>query len=323
MENMALTEQEKEQIVQLYYQGYNTVQIGKMLVRSDSTIGRYLKKCNLKPIGTKRLLSQEDEQEVCKLYLSGLTSTEIYEKYYKDKVGCQETIQKIIRAHGIARKRGYQNLINHDYFENIDTPEKAYFLGLLLTDGNVHYDKRESNRQPAIQLALHGDDIKILEKFKCELSADNKISVYKNDGRFECVFIVHSLKMAQDLEKYNIVPRKTFLINGLPYVPEPYVKDLIRGIFDGDGTVYKLTKNQKLRFGFYGTHSLIEDIVNLLHEKINLPLNKITDKPTVSFITFGKIEQIKAFYNYIYYCSDVACLSRKRKKFEEYLAEHN
>ena len=122
---MTLTEHEKEQIIQLYYQGYNTVQIGKMLVRSDSTIRRYLKKCNLKSIGTKRLLTQEDEQEVCKLYLSGLTSAEIYERYYKDKVGCQETIQKIIREHGIARKRGYQNLINHDYFENIDTPEKA------------------------------------------------------------------------------------------------------------------------------------------------------------------------------------------------------
>lgn len=318
-----LTEDEKRKILELYYNGYNTVQTGAILERSDCTVGAYLKKFGLKPIGKKKLLDENEERKICELYLSGLTSTEIYEHYYKDKVGCQETIQKIVRSHGIARKGGYKNFINHDYFENIDTPEKAYFLGLLLTDGNVHYDKRQANRQPAIQISLQGDDVEILEKFKQELSSDNKISIYRNDGRFECMFAVHSLKMAQDLEKYNIVPRKTFLVNKMPNVPEKYVRDLIRGIFDGDGTVYILTKDKKLRFGFYGTHGLIEDIINYLHTEINLPLNKITDKETVSFITFGKIEQIKAFYNYIYYSTDVTCLSRKRKKFDEHLAPSN
>ena len=318
-----LTEEEKEQIIKLYHDGYNTVQTGKILGRSDCTIGSYLKKCGLKPIGHQRLLDEEDEKTICKLYLEGLTSTEIYEQYYKNKVGCQETIQKVVKRYGIARKGGYKNLINHNYFETIDTPEKAYFLGLLLTDGNVHYDKRKANRQPSIQLALKGEDVDIVKKFKQELQADNKISIYTGDGRFECVFIVHSLKMAQDLEKYNVKPRKTFLINKMPDIPKQYIRDLIRGIFDGDGTVYVLTKDCKLRFGFYGTHNLVEDIIIFLHNEIGLPLNKITDKGTVSFITFGKIEQIKAFYNYIYYYPDVTCLQRKRNKFEEYLSKNN
>ena len=318
-----LTEEEKKQIVQLYYAGYNTVQTGELLGRPNATIGRYIKKYGLTPIGKKRLLDDIEEENVCALYLSGLTSAEIYEQYYKDKVGCEETIQKIVRRHGIARKSGYKNFINHNYFENIDTPEKAYFLGLLLTDGNIHYDKRSENRQPAIQIALQGGDIEILEKFKQELSSDNKISIYKNDGRFECILCVHSFKIAQDLKKYGIVPCKTFLISKMPDVPKPYVRDLIRGIFDGDGTVYVLTKDKKLRFGFYGTHNLIRDVVNHLHVEIDLPLNKITDKETVSFITFGKIEHVNAFYNYIYYSKDVICLSRKRTKFKEYLAANS
>lgn len=318
-----LTDKEKEEIIKLYNDGYNTVQTSKILNRSDTTIGDYLKKCGLKPIGKRRLLDEKDEQTICELYLNGLTSTEIYDQYYKDKVGCQETIQQVVKKYGIARKKGHKNLIDHDYFENIDSPEKAYFLGLLLTDGNVHYDKRKANRQPSIQIALKGEDIDILEKFKQELKADNKISVYTGDGRFECVFIVHSLKMAQDLEKYDIKPRKTFLINKMPNVPKQYTRDLIRGIFDGDGTVYILTKDEKLRFGFYGTHSLVQDIINFLHNEIELPLNKITDKETVSFITFGKTEQIKAFYNYIYYSTDVICLKRKRDKFEKYLLKNN
>ena len=318
-----LTEEEKEKIIHLYNEGYNTVQTGKILGRTNGTIGRYLRQCRLNPIGQKRLLTEDEEKKVCELYLNGLTSTEIYDKYFKNKVGCEETIQKIVRKNGIARKGGYKNLIDHNYFECINSPEKAYFLGLILTDGNVHYDKRKGNRQPSIQIVLKGDDVEILEKFMREISSDNKISIYTNNDRFECVFIVHSLKMAQDLEKYGIVPRKTFLIKGMPNVPKEYMRDLIRGIFDGDGTVYTLTKEQKLRFGFYGTNCLINDIVNFLHNEINLPLNKITDKETVSFITFGKTDQIKAFYNYIYYSSNVTCLSRKRKKFESYLSIQN
>lgn len=314
-----LTEEEKQKIIELYNDGHNTVQTGLLLGRSDSTVGSYLKKCGLKPIGKKRLLTADDEQHICELYLSGLTSKEIYNEYYINKVGCEETIQKVVRDNGIARKGGYKNILNHNYFEIIDSPEKAYFLGLLLTDGNVHYDKRKGNRQPSIQIALNGSDVGILEKFKKELSADNKISIYKNNGRFECVFIVHSLKMASDLEKYNIIPRKTFAISEMPNVPLQYARDLIRGIFDGDGTVYTLTKDKKLRFGFYGTHNLIQNIIDFLHDEINLPLNKITDKETVSFITFGKLEQIYAFYNYIYYSPNVTCLARKRKKFEDYL----
>lgn len=318
-----LTQEEKEKIIQLYNDGYNTVQTGKFLGRSNCTVGSYLKKCGLSPIGQKRLLDEEDEKKICELYLSGLTSTEIYEKFYKNKVGCQETIQKVVRKHGITRKGGYKNLIDHNYFENINTPEKVYFLGLLLTDGNVHYDKRKANRQPSIQIALKGEDVAILRKFRQELQSDNKISIYTGDGRFECVFIVRSLKMAQDLERYDIKPRKTFLINKMPNVPKQYMRDLVRGIFDGDGTVYILTKEQKLRFGFYGTHNLIQDIINFLHDEIGLPLNKITDKETVSFIAFGRSEQIKAFYNYIYYSSEVTCLKRKRDKFENYLLEHS
>lgn len=317
-----LTPEEKEKIIQLYNEGYNTVQTGQILNRPDGTIGRYLKKCGLKPIGKKKLLNKEDEQNICELYLKGLTSTEIYEQYYKDKVGCQEMIQKVVKNYGIARKGGYKNLINHSYFENIDTPDKAYFLGLLLTDGNVHYDKREANRRPAIQIMLKGEDRHILEKFKQELMSDNKITTYNKNGRFECGLVVHSFQMAKDLEKYNIIPNKTFLIHKMPDVPKQYMRDLIRGIFDGDGTVYILTKDSKLRFGFYGTHDLVADVINFLHKEIDLPLNKITDKETVSFITFGLLHQIRAFYNYIYYSSEVTCLARKRNKFEEYFLQN-
>jgi len=209
-----------------------------------------------------------------------------------------------------------RNFVNHDYFENIDTPTKAYFLGFLMADGNVYQDPR-GNRSTTVQMALQARDKHILETLKEEWETDNKI-IHQKD-RDEYLISIRSSKMAKDLAKYGVIPRKTFLLRMLPEIPTQYYPDLIRGIFDGDGTVYTLKKDGKLKFGFYGTYELVFDIVKLLVCELGLPDNKITDKGTVSFITFCRNKDIINFYNYIYYNQDVVCLTRKKEKFDEYL----
>ena len=56
---------------------------------------------------------------------------------------------------------------NYNYFENIDTPNKAYYLGWALTDGNV------SNTQYRIR--LQKEDIDILEKFSKDINSNYPI----------------------------------------------------------------------------------------------------------------------------------------------------
>lgn len=315
--NDYMTQEEKDKIIEMYLNGFNTVQIGKELGRHNASVGRFIRKQGYKNNKTGKKLSDEDISMIKELYISGLTSREIYGMFC-NKIQCEETIQVIIRNANLSRPRGHRNLFCDDYFHDINTSTKAYFLGLLLTDGNVHKPKR-TNRQYVIQIGLKLEDKYILKKLKMELNSDNKIIEYIKDNRNECYFSVSSNKMAEDLSKYKIVPNKTFLIDGMPSIKKEFYPDLIRGIFDGDGTVYILKSNNKLRFGFYGTHKLIEDIINKLNIEINIPLNKITDKDTVSFITFGAKKDILNFYNYIYYSKDVICLTRKRKKFEQIL----
>ena len=50
-----------------------------------------------------------------------------------------------------------------DFFENIDSEEKAYFLGFLMADGNVYVRKQS---QPCIRLEISVKDLEILERFK-------------------------------------------------------------------------------------------------------------------------------------------------------------
>ena len=315
--NNYLTNDEKEEIIKLHLEGLNTVQIGKKLGRSDSTIGRFLKKEGYSTHKTGKL-SENDVEKIKELYLNGMTCKEIF-PMFSNKITTPDTIRYVIKKEGISRNRGYRNIVNHNYFEDIDSPQKAYFLGFLLTDGSVV--EREGRRQKRISFSLKFEDKYMIEMFKKEVECDNKISTYQKGRRNECGLAFSSDKMAEDLSKFGIVPNKSLIISKLPRINKEFLPDLIRGVFDGNGTVYILSKSGKLRFGFYGTYKLCDDIVKILNETIGLPLNKITTQKdaNVSFITFGREQDIINFYNYIYYSEDVICLNRKKEKFVNYL----
>ena len=58
--------------------------------------------------------------------------------------------------------RSYIYNFNHNYFEKIDSPDKAYFLGLLAADGCVYRRKNGSKSQAMIKLTLQEKDKDIL-----------------------------------------------------------------------------------------------------------------------------------------------------------------
>lgn len=100
-----------------------------------------------------RTFSEKDEKEICKKYKEeGKTITEITKIYH-----CRgEAIKNVLLKYQIPiRAKGtYKNtLVESDCFEKIDTEEKAYFLGLLFTDGSVCIDKK-GKRSPQILLEL-------------------------------------------------------------------------------------------------------------------------------------------------------------------------
>jgi hypothetical protein len=52
---------------------------------------------------------------------------------------------------------------NEDYFEIIDTPEKAYFLGFIFADGCLIDNPKEYRYK--LNIKIHSKDEDILKKF--------------------------------------------------------------------------------------------------------------------------------------------------------------
>lgn len=72
-----------------------------------------------------------------------------------------------------------------------------------------------------------------------------------------------------------------------------------------------------MNFGFYGNNDIVSEIKALLRKELNLADNKITDKETVSQLTFSQNDDIVNFYNYIYKDSNV-WMVRKKEMFEKH-----
>lgn len=306
--NNYLSQDEKEIILKMHGEGYNTVEIAKQLNRNDSSIGRFLRKNNLTVNYSKCKLRNSDKDRIVELYQQGLTAKEIL-SLYKDKVQTENTIMAIVKQAGVNRPRGTVSDADKDYFSVIDTEAKAYYLGLLLTDGNVHKMKRNTD-QYVIQIDLKSDDREIIEKFKAEIHSTNKIRVYQNNNRNECLFGICSTKMAHDLMDKGVFPNKSFEAELNYDIPPELFRHYIRGIFDGDGTVF--VSKDKLRFGFYGTHKLVSQIQKWMGEQIGISQNKVFDKPTVSFVIYQKKIDVLNFYNLMY--KDANFYLRRKKK---------
>lgn len=121
---------------------------------------------------------------------------------------------------------------NENYFENIDSESKAYFLGLIYSDGCLINDSK--NFRYKIVLKLHTKDKHILEEFiNC---VDGEMNVWVHGQREMCEVGLSGKKIVTDLESIGLTKNKTFKLK-YPEIKEGLERHFLRGYFDGDGCI--------------------------------------------------------------------------------------
>lgn len=253
----------EEEILELYKNGksinfisknfnipYRRVQ--KILVENQVTIRGGRK---------KKQLNDFQLEELKKKFEEGESYKDLSEDFNLDP----ETIRNFVTANNFTRKNNntINKRIKSDYFSIIDTPQKAYFIGLLYTDGSVdHY--RKTGR---IRLQLQKQDLHILETFKEELCLDCKITEdNRGNGCYGLEFTDEQI--FNDLSKFGIIPQKTYKSNRLKYdsIPSKYLPAYVLGLMDGDGSINDT--DPTLNFTTY-FESVAGDCQNLVDSLIN------------------------------------------------------
>ena len=320
-----LTQNQLEEIKRLNKEGWSTKQIYEQMGITKSQAYKAIRRMGLKS-NCNRTMTPDSIKIIKEKYLEGKTIEEITDKYFKDKY-CSGEINMVLRKLGITRPNGTQAKINHDYFENIDSEHKAYWLGFIYADGSITkkvYEKGSYTYR--LRMELMFEDKYILEQMALDLESDLKPKEYYNDtSHFEgynkpkhtAYIMFSSKKMGEDLVKLGVVPNKTFILKSLPNIPDNLMKHFIRGYFDGDGSVY-LTKDNTIKTAFYGTHDFINSIQDFLIKELGLTKKKITDQKeaNVSFVGMAKQESEK-LYHYMYDEATIF-LNRKYEKYNKY-----
>jgi hypothetical protein len=253
-------------------------------------------------------LPQEHRDKVIALYTQGLSSNEI-----GARLGITgRTVRKNLNHWGAQTRpaggeRTYE--LHEDYFDKIDTQEKAYWLGFIAADGCIG---EQYGRPSVLVVGLAEKDRQHLEKLKECLGYTGHIYSRPKLGKYGARYLqIGSKRLCCGLGMQGCKPRKTQHLE-VPVLPADLVRHWIRGFFDGDGCI---TKGSKYGYsaGFCGLPNVLE-YVRSWAVSIGLP-----DKPVASYsntaavsrLTWGSREAIARLALALY---DGATISLGRKK---------
>lgn len=240
-------------------------------------------------------------------------------------------IYYLLTKYGIQRRsfsdmgRVYQ--INEEYFDKIDTQEKAYWLGFLYADGYV-------TCQNEVGLSIKDTDIEHLKKYSEALSSNYPIHCYTVSNKQPyggCRYarvLFRSSHMVESLTRNGCIPRKSLVLKWPTeeQVPLKYWNSFLLGYIDGDGCITFSDKAHRLmRIKICGTKEFLMGAVDQINtivypDKIFPPLEKrrLDKENTYSISISGKSRVEKILHNL--YQSSPVHLDRKWEIFQNQIA---
>lgn len=256
---------------------------------------------------------------------------EIIKKHYSS--GGYEKILKLLphrNKMGIQRrasKLGVKYLFyNENYFENIDTPEKAYWLGMLYVDGYITSDNR-------FGIELKISDLNHLYKLTNALNSNIKINIRKRGNNKSCHIQIKNSKLYKDLEQKGVLRNKTYILQ----FPNKYqlnsdlYSHFIRGLFDGDGSIVFYSYNQLRKDRNNKTYKrivkeisfvcksydFINYLGNFINEKLDMNINVThNNRDDIYYLRIANKKDLLNFIDYIYKDAKIY-LDRKYIKAQE------
>lgn len=234
-------------------------------------------------------------------------------------------VKRVLKESNINTRRKNRYTLNENYFDEIDTQEKAYILGFIYADGFVG-DEKSNNVVIAI------NDLELLKQFAKELDFTGDIRKTKKGGfeNSKCGYCINfsSKRIASKLRDLGLYPNKSLTMTSIPKINADLIRHFIRGYFDGDGSIvlshntsYYKNNNKVIKykyptymFNILGTKSFLENIKIVS----NFRYVKILDTKTeeIKCLRISAKKEFNNIFRYLYESSTIK-LERKYNKWNE------
>ena len=360
------SEDDCQNIIDLYKQGVSSVNIGKIFGCSKNPITRVLHDNGIILDTSLRKINKSDYQKIADMYTNGMTQQEIADIYQCSQNTISRVMQNIglsVRPNGLTKeqveqmyelyKKGFRlpqiadiyNVDRHTigrafkkngfvtdrktyhcdehYFDNINTQDKAYIIGLLWADGCNQLERG------IVTIQLQERDQKILEQSKnvsCNERPLHKTELNNRNPNWQNSIRLtwQSRHMAEILNNYGMVPRKSLVLEFPDWLDESLYPHFIRGYMDGDGSIYYSQQRNVFRASMIGTKMFV-DIVKDICEKVGVKTS-LYHKNEHNDITYNLYTTSNSgtftFLNWIYKDANLK-LERKYNKYQQALKNYN
>ena len=218
-------------VLRLYDQGLSWAEINKRAGVTSVTVSKILSRNghdpDRKPEGT-----EGKAEVITALYDAGRSTREIGQMLGHSK----STINAVVASNG-GKLRKIEGCENPDFFDVIDTPEKAYWLGFISADGCIVTTARHPEGDH-LAVQLSAKDRGHLLKLKAALAANAGVHTRAVEGssRRLTSLSVGSRRLTGALLALGITPRKSATLQ--PWSgPEHLMPHYWRGMVDGDGSL--------------------------------------------------------------------------------------
>lgn len=320
------TKEEENQIIDMYKDNISIDDIIEYFRATEESI-RFVLKAH--QIDRKyNTFTEELYERIEFLYSTGLTGHQVA----RTLLLSTNSVTKILKKRNVKTRtqseaqRRYS--LNEHYFDVIDTPNKAYLVGLLYADGC------NCTSHHAVTLSLQEDDRDVVEFMKQELGYGGPIRVNKlhdKNPRYknQCVLCINDVHMSDRLEQLGVVDAKSLILTFPDWLDKDLYQYFIAGYFDGDGCVSYDEKHQKCYTKTVGTKDFCNKLSEILfsigckHHVVHPKQCK--DSNTFVLQTGGNRSSL-LFLDYIY-DNNGFHMNRKYQKYlyfkEKYLTKNN
>lgn len=189
--------------------------------------------------------------------------------------------------------------VDETCFEELNE-ESLYWAGFIAADGNVHNDY--------IKIAIIKSDAEHVKKFIQFTKSEHQLGIYDKTNKASISF--YSPKMAEDLLKFGVTPRKS-----LTYCPTEICvnsRDFWRGMVDGDGSVfapgYKNYKHSQIRL--YGSIGAVSAFKKYIEDNVCKTISSIHKHSSIFRFSISGVVASKVI-THLYGGNPVYALNRK------------
>lgn len=213
-------------------------------------------------------------------------------------------------------KRKYK--IDENYFDQINTEEKAYFLGFLYADG---YNNTSRN---CVRLVLQDTDRDIVQRLNNLLQPSKPLYFEVTNKKFlnrknKYGLVIANKHISKVLSDLGCTRAKTFTITFPEWLDNSLYNHFIRGYFDGDGYIGYNKSTKHLSFELVGTAPFLSRIQDILESEVGINKTKLyscqSSDSRILSLRIGTNSKVLKVKDWLYRSSTIY-LDRKFDKFK-------